>query len=62
MDDAAGIGWKPDEIDELVSKAAKAAQGAYDDATAPEEFRDYDEGQRKTHACPKCGFAVVCTE
>lgn len=60
--DAHGIGWRADEITDLVAAAQKAVQGAYDDATAsaPTDFQEFDEGQRATHACPRCGFKVLC--
>lgn len=60
--DAHGIGWREDEINDLVATAQKAAQGAYDEANAapPADFREHDEGQRATHACPRCGFNVLC--
>lgn len=60
VEDSHGIGWRAEEIGDLVALAQKAAQGAFDEASAPEDFKDFDEGQKSTHQCPKCGFPVVC--
>lgn len=60
VDDANGTGWRAEEMSDLVALAKKATQGAFEEASAPEEFKDFDEGQKPTHQCPKCGFAVVC--
>jgi hypothetical protein len=60
VDDAHGTGWRAEEMSDLVALAQKATQGAFNDASAPEEFKDFDEGQKATHQCPKCGFPVVC--
>lgn len=60
VDDSSGLGWKAEEISDLVALAQKATQNAYNEATAPEAFKDFDEGQKATHGCPKCGFPVVC--
>lgn len=60
LKDANGLGWRAEEMTDLVAIAQKATQSAYDDATAPTDFKDFDEGQKPTHNCPKCGFPVVC--
>ena len=58
--DASGIGWRQDEIKDILAQAEKASRAAMEQAQPPQDFRSYDEGQKKTHDCPKCGFSVAC--
>lgn len=57
-DDLEGLGWSQKEIDELLQRAADLA--ARVPPEAPEEFREYGEGEKPGHDCPQCGFRVVC--
>lgn len=55
----AGLGWDQDEIDGLVARAARSSELPPPE-TAPQDFKEFDEGQKRTHDCPRCGFPVVC--
>jgi len=50
------IGWDPADIDKMRAALAKTN----DVGEAPEDFEEFDEGAKKTHTCPQCGFHVVC--
>jgi hypothetical protein len=55
----AGLGWNPDEVGDLVARIASMSETP-PPAEAPQDFKEYDEGQRRSHDCPRCGFPVVC--
>lgn len=65
-EDASGIGFTTDEIGSIMKKAAKAAQGAFDDANAAVAKTGKVEAIQEptatlaTHRCPECGHTVVC--
>ena len=54
-----GLGWNQDEIGELNRHVAALNQPPAD-VEAPQDFKEFDEGQRRTHGCPRCGFPVIC--
>lgn len=58
-EDLSGLGWSADEVGELRARVEKMSEPP-PNAEAPEDFKEFDEGQRTTHACPRCGFPVVC--
>lgn len=58
-DNLDGLGWNQDEVDSMVKHVAEMSAPP-PTPTAPQDFKEFDEGQRPTHACPRCGFPVVC--
>lgn len=68
----AGMGYTDQQAQDLIADVERlsALSGPADggsgppssEPTPPGEFRVYDEGQKKTVSCPKCGFHVVLDE
>jgi ParB-like chromosome segregation protein Spo0J len=54
-----GLGWNQDEVGDLVASIAKMSEPP-PVQEAPQDFKEFDEGQKRTHACPRCSFPVVC--
>lgn len=51
------IGWSKEESDDLIKRVSSMIADA---PSAPEDFKEFDEGQKDGHDCPQCGFRVVC--
>jgi hypothetical protein len=57
-EDLTGLGWSQDDIDALLKRASDLADAP--PIEAPDDFREYDEGEKPGHDCPQCGFRVTC--
>lgn len=66
----AGMGYTDQQAQDLIAEVERLSAIApgsgdvppHEEPTPPGEFRAYDEGQKKTVNCPKCGFHVVLDE
>jgi hypothetical protein len=52
------IGWDQKEADDLFARVEKMTQGG--EVEVPEDFKEFDAGEKPGHNCPQCGFRVTC--